>query len=298
MTTSNLQRSLKELVPSFSDLIDVQSVGGGCISDAKCVRYRDAEGRSRVVFAKSNSESFLSNFQAEWEGLLQLGRPEVISVPTPIAVGIAGGSSWLITAWIDQGRRGGDYFRRFGEQLAQLHRATLGQKIGLDHQNFLGSARQINTPCDRWVDFFAEHRIGFQIGWAVDQGLADEGLRRDCQQIVDTMDDLLAGRDEETSLLHGDLWSGNYLSDSDGNPVIIDPAIYHGCREAEFGMIRLFGSCPSEFYEAYHDTFPLPDGWQRRIGVYVLYHLLNHLNLFGSGYHGQCRSLATEILRQ
>ena len=84
---------------------------------------------------------------------------------------------------------------------------------------------------------------------------------------------------------------------ADGRPFIIDPAVYHGCREAELGMLRLFGSCPAEFYEAYQDTFPLPRGWQHRVSVYVLYHLLNHLNLFGSGYLGQCQSTAAEILR-
>jgi fructosamine-3-kinase len=112
------------------------------------------------------------------------------------------------------------------------------------------------------------------------------------------MDQLLAGRDPQTSLLHGDLWSGNYLCDCEDRPVVIDPAVYYGCREAEFGMLRLFGSCPDDFYESYMETFPLPGGWQHRVSVYVLYHLLNHLNLFGSGYHDQCKRLAAEILRQ
>jgi fructosamine-3-kinase len=123
-------------------------------------------------------------------------------------------------------------------------------------------------------------------------------LQRDCEQIIDLMDDLLEGREDQTSLLHGDLWSGNYLCDREGDAVIIDPAIYYGCREAEFGMLRLFGSCPGDFYESYLDTFPLPAGWQRRVSVYVLYHLLNHLNLFGTGYRSQCQRLAAEILRQ
>ena len=111
------------------------------------------------------------------------------------------------------------------------------------------------------------------------------------------MPELLQGRDDETSLLHGDLWSGNYLCDERGEPVVIDPAVYRGCREAEFGMIRLFGACPPTFERAYCDTFPLPDGWHRRVSVYVLYHLLNHLNLFGSGYLGQCHQVTDEILR-
>jgi protein-ribulosamine 3-kinase len=293
---ADLQRALAELLPSFSTLTDSEPVGGGCISEARRVRFRDMDGRDQVVFAKSNVESCCGNFQAEWKGLIRLGEPSVIGVPQPLAVGTAAGRAWLVTSWIEQGRRGSSFFSLFGNRLAGLHQATLGTTIGLDHENFLGSARQINAPCDNWVEFFAANRIGFQIGWAVDQGLADGALRRDCEQIVHTMDNLLAGRDDQTSLLHGDLWSGNYLCDRDGGPVIIDPAVYYGCREAEFGMLRLFGSCPDDFYQSYLDTFPLPDGWQSRVRIYVLYHLLNHLNLFGSGYYGQCSGLAAEIL--
>jgi fructosamine-3-kinase len=222
----------------------------------------------------------------------------VIGVPKPIAVGHVGNAAWLVTEWVEQGSAGKGFYQRFGRALAGLHRCTLGDHIGLDHENFLGSARQINTPRDTWNEFVAAHRIGFQTRWAIDQGLAGAALQRDCEQIIDLMDDLLEGREDQTSLLHGDLWSGNYLCDREGDAVIIDPAIYYGCREAEFGMLRLFGSCPGDFYESYLDTFPLPAGWQRRVSVYVLYHLLNHLNLFGTGYRSQCQRLAAEILRQ
>jgi protein-ribulosamine 3-kinase len=251
-----------------------------------------------VVFVKSNVASFQDNFQAEWDGLVRLGGPAAIAVSKPLAVGTAGGRAWLVTEWIEQGRRGRDFFSQFGQQLARLHQSTLGTDIGLDHDNYLGSARQINERSDSWVDFVASSRIGFQIRWAIEQGLADASLSRDCEQIIRSMDQLLAGRDPQTSLLHGDLWSGNYLCDGEGRPVIIDPAVYYGCREAEFCMLRLFGSCPGDFYESYVETFPLPGGWQRRVSVYVLYHLLNHLNLFGSGYHDQCKRLAAEILRR
>ena len=139
--------------------------------------------------------------------------------------------------------------------------------------------------------------MGYQLRWGVDRGGIDGGLRRSLEELIAKLPEILEGRDDETSLLHGDLWSGNYLAAEDGRPVIIDPAIYHGCREAEFGMLRLFGGCPETFYEAYRAAWPLPDGWQRRTNVYVLYHLLNHLNLFGGGYAGSCRETAAEILR-
>jgi fructosamine-3-kinase len=181
--------------------------------------------------------------------------------------------------------------------LASLHRSTQGQQIGLEINNFLGAAPQINTPANCWSRFVAEYRLGFQLRWAADQGLDDAALRRDVELILRQLDQLLSGSESTTSLLHGDLWSGNYLGDSSGAPVLIDPAVYYGNREAEFGMLKLFGACPRRFYEAYHEAFSFADGWQRRINVYVLYHLLNHLNLFGRGYLAQCVDVAGQILR-
>ncbi len=294
---SQLQQALSSLLPSPVAVLKEQGVSGGCISDAKRVRVRTDDGQERDYFVKSNGTSFLDNFHAEWDGLDRLADAKAIDVPRPIAVGSRGGQAWLILQWIDQASPSTDYFETFGRQLARLHQVTEGKQIGLERNNFLGSATQINTPCDRWSDFVAEHRIGYQLRWATDQGLADRPLQRDAAKIVQRMDDLLAGSEPSTSLLHGDLWSGNYLCGPDGQPVLIDPAVYHGNREAEFGMLRLFGSCPDCFYDAYDDTFPFAQGWQRRVNVYVLYHLMNHLNLFGRGYHQQCCGVAAEILR-
>lgn len=292
-----LERTLAELVGDVEAVTRVARVDGGCISNAMRVEVVGRDRRPRVLFVKQNDESFAENFECERDGLLRLLKPGVIGVPKPVASGIAHGSAWLVTEWIEQGTRQRDFFARFGRLLAELHRGTAGTEIGLDRDNFLGSARQCNGLHKSWADFVAENRIGYQVRWATDQGHADSSLKRDCEQIIDRMDRLLDGRDEATSLLHGDLWSGNYLCDDRGEPVIIDPAVYYGCREAEFGMIRLFGSCPGEFDEAYQDAYPMPDGWQRRVSVYVLYHLLNHLNLFGSGYLSRSQALATEILR-
>jgi len=292
---SDLTSPLRQLIPGLSSVREDASVGGGCISDARRVVARMDDGNTATLFVKSNAESFLDNFQSEWDGLGRLRAAEAIAVPDPMAVGVADGRAWLVLEWVDLGSRGSSFFAQFAEQLAALHRNTLGSRIGLDRDNYLGSADQINTPCDDWAEFVATHRIGFQIRWATQRGVDDQ-LRRDCEKSIDKMPDLLRGRESATSLLHGDLWSGNYLCDADGEPVLIDPAIYYGCREAEFGMLKLFGSCPPEFYQAYQDHFPMPDGWQRRVRVYVLYHLFNHLNLFGSGYLEQCRSVAAEIL--
>ncbi|MFK8111926.1 MAG: fructosamine kinase family protein [Rubripirellula sp.] len=291
-----IQTALPQLIPSV-EVIDVVGVGGGCISEAFRVEVQEDFGK-RVLFVKSNELSFLDNFQTEQDGLLRLGEPGVIGVPQPIAVGTALGRAWLVTEWVEQHRIDAVFFSRFGTELASLHQATLGDRIGLERDGYLGSADQLNGECGTWPEFFASRRIEFQIRRAVDQGLASRRLKDDCERIVVEMADLLDGREDRTSLLHGDLWSGNYLCSSEGQPVIFDPAAHFGCREAEFGMLQLFGSCSDDFYEAYQAAFPLPGGWQRRVRVYVLYHLLNHLNLFGVTYRGQCETVSAAILRR
>ncbi|NNE01386.1 MAG: phosphotransferase [Pirellulaceae bacterium] len=290
------QAVLETLLHEPVDGVSVRGVGGGCISEARRIVFRQGE-RERVLFAKENSPEFLDNFQCESEGLLQLAAVDQIGVPQPLAVGLAEGRSWLLTEWIDESSRSNGFFDRFGRRLAAFHRASDGIEIGWQRDNYLGAAKQLNSTVKSWAEFVAECRIGYQVRWASDQGYRDARLQRDCRSIMNQMDQVLAGREDRTSLLHGDLWSGNYLCDTSGQPVIIDPAVYRGCRESEFGMLKLFGSCPIDFYDAYQDAWPMPEGWQQRSRVYVLYHLLNHLNLFGSGYLEQCRSTAADVLR-
>lgn len=320
-----VEAAIRNWFPEAGRVVRCRRLGGGCISEAFRVeterpadaaaekgcapaekdgapaqkRGAPAEDRrsARILFVKRNVASLQRNFACEADGLRRLAEPQTIRVPRPLATGTVANHAWLVTDWVEPGPRPQDFFSRFGRQLAGLHRATRGQRIGLDDDNFLGSAPQPNAAAGTWIEFVALRRLGFQLKWARDQGLADETLSRDVEAIVDRLPQQLAGREETTSLLHGDLWSGNYLCDTGGQPVIIDPAAYYGCREAEFGMIRLFGGCPPEFEASYEATWPMPDGWRRRSDVYRLYHLLNHLNLFGGGYAAQCRSAAAEILR-
>jgi fructosamine-3-kinase len=297
MLMDDLQRAFSTLVSSDLNVVDQRRVTGGCISEGCQVVTEDAQGQQQTWFAKTNRESFLINFQAEADGLTRLAAVEAIESPRPETFGVSGDQAWLIMKWIDQKPAGKNFFRDFGARLAEMHRCTSGTRIGLDRDNFLGAAKQINCSVDRWIDFVAENRLGVQLRWGIDQQWIDDSLRRDCERVIAGLDQWLDGRAESTSLLHGDLWSGNYLCDIEGRPVVIDPAVYYGCREAEFGMLMLFGACPATFYDSYQQVFPMPAGWQRRANVYVLYHLLNHLNLFGGGYHGQCQQMAEQILR-
>lgn len=299
-------------MPSASELAEVLSpwgrvrscreVGGGCISAAFEVTLdheRAGEPPGDRLFVKRNARSFLDNFQCEADGLRRLASVGAIGVPEPFQAAATQNHAWLVTAWIDTAgdrRKDAGFYETFGARLAELHRRTRGETIGLQHDNWLGAARQINRSMSTWNEFVQVNRLGVQLRWAVDQGHADTRLRQDIETIIERVPELLQGREEATSLLHGDLWSGNLLCSAAGDPVIVDPAVYYGCREAEFGMIRLFGGCPQAFYRAYEEVAPFPDGSHRRIDVYVLYHLLNHLNLFGSGYAASCRDVASRLL--
>ncbi len=276
--------------------LHVEFVGGGCISEAMHVRWCRGDGSVRSLFLKRNHASMEDNFDCEVAGLKALAESDAIRVPRPVAVVCNGGFAWLVTQRIESGKRPVNFFEQFGRELAQLHRATLGDRIGWDRDNYLGSSRQPNHPCQEWIEFVALRRLGYQLRRAVDQGLAHSRLRGDVERVIDRLASLLDGRECRTSLLHGDLWSGNYLCDKDGRAVIFDPAVYYGCREAEWGMIGLFGGCPQEFTDGYEQEYPLADGWQRRASVYVLYHLLNHLNLFGHSYSSQCENACAKLL--
>ncbi|NWF49767.1 MAG: fructosamine kinase family protein, partial [Ignavibacteriaceae bacterium] len=158
-----------------------------------------------------------------------------------------------------------------------------------------GSNPQINIPDEKeklnWTLFYFNKRILFQLQLAERFGNATEELRKAISKLEDKIEDIIKGSEEKPSLLHGDLWSGNYMVDENGNAVLIDPAVYYGHREADLGMTKLFGGFSSEFYRAYNETYPLEDGYEYRENIYKLYHVLNHLNLFGGGYYSQALSL-------
>jgi len=166
-------------------------------------------------------------------------------------------------------------------------------RFGFFEDNFIGSTPQINTQEDSWLDFYWKHRLNYQHKLAQKNGLSDEKMDELFSKIEHKLPDILEGSEDKPSLVHGDLWNGNYLVGPDGSAFIIDPAVYYGHREADLGMTKLFGGFAPEFYEAYQAEFPLADGWEYREEIYKLYHVMNHLNLFGSSYYGQ----AVQILR-
>lgn len=286
-------------------------VGGGCIHDARIFELDDG----RRFFVKSNPRPLPGMFEREAEGLAALAAAGALRVPRVIGTGggdddggagdggdggDGGGEPFLVLEAIESGARGPRFSERFGRLFAELHRADSGHRgpggepFGFDRDNYLGATPQPNGWCHDWCDFQRRHRLGHQLELARRNGRSDRELDRLGDRLLDRLDHLLAEPEEPASLLHGDLWGGNYMVDEAGEPVLVDPAVYCGRREADLAMTHLFGGFDDRFYAAYEEAWPLAPGADRRLEAYKLYHLLNHLNLFGRSYRGGC----VEILRR
>ncbi len=233
-------------------------------------------------------------FEAEAKGLREIAAAGAVRVPAPVCFGVAGGRAFLALEYLELA--GGEGDARLGEQLARLHR-HVGDRFGWHMDNTIGATPQINTPMTDWVAFFRRHRLGFQLRLAAERGLGG-GLQRKGERLMADMDVLFSGHDPAPSLLHGDLWGGNRGSLTDGTPVVFDPAVYYGDREADLAMTGLFGGFGPDFYAAYRAAWPLDDGYPVRRELYNLYHILNHANLFDGGYAARAESMMDRLLAE
>ena len=265
-----------------------QGVSGGCINSA----YRLKGWAGRNYFVKLNQADCLPMFEAEAEGLRELIQANAIKVPVPLCSGVAAGQAFLVLEDLAFGGAGS--MADFGQQLAQLHRHTQEQ-FGWRRNNTIGSTPQINTAESDWISFWREHRLGFQLQLALKKG-AGRSLIKKGEKLLDSFDNLFRDYQPTASLLHGDLWSGNYAFTQTGETVIFDPAIYYGDREADIAMTELFGGFPAAFYDAYEEVWPLDAGYARRKTLYNLYHILNHFNMFGGGYGAQAEGMIDRLL--
>ncbi|MDX1632305.1 MAG: fructosamine kinase family protein [Thermoanaerobaculia bacterium] len=271
---------------------EVHPVGGGCIHDAARVRFADGEER----FVKWNRSAPSDMFPAEAAGLRALAETGALRVPGDPEAGNRDGLRFLSMEAIDEGSRGSEFFRRFGRGLAQLHRRSPSERHGFDHDNYIGSTPQPNGWLEDGVEFVRTRRLGHQLEIARSRGRSEWRLDRLGKRLLDRLEEWLGGLDEPPCLLHGDLWSGNFLVEEGGVPVLVDPAVYYGHREADLAMTRLFGGFPPEFYRAYEEVWPLPPGSEDRIAIHQLYHLLNHLNLFGGSYRSGCLRILDRLV--
>ncbi len=268
-----------------------EPVGGGSINRA----YKALSARG-PLFLKLNTRSALDMFKAEAAGLEALAQAQAVCVPQVVAVGAVTDAAYLVLEWIDFGPKSDAAQRSLGEQLASQHRVTR-PSFGWDRDNTIGSTPQINAPTDDWQTFFCDRRLRYQLDLAIRNGLP-ERVVADARKLLDNAASLFDGYAPEASLLHGDLWGGNWAATNDETPVLFDPAVYFGDREADLAMTRLFGGFERAFYEAYERAWPLVPGWERRVDFYNLYHLLNHFNLFGAGYLACVQSALDKLLRQ
>lgn len=266
---------------------DRAPVGGGSINAA----YR-LEGDGHAWFVKLNGADQLAMFEAEAEGLRELDAAEGLRVPRPLTWGRAGNRSYLVLEWLTLHGRGD--WAALGEGLAHMHRIT-AQRHGWHRNNTIGSTPQVNTPDADWVAFFGRQRLAFQLQLAAERGHGG-GLMDAGQRLVDGLGALFRDYRPVPSLLHGDLWSGNVAFDETRRPVVYDPAVYYGDRESDIAMSELFGRFPRAAYDAYDAVWPRDPGYATRRDLYQLYHVLNHLNLFGGLYAGQARDLIDRLL--
>ena len=263
------------------------AVSGGCIANS--CKLQLSSGRE--FFLKQSRSGSSSSFASEARGLEELRKSGVVRVPEVVDKG----PDFLLLEWIEVGKNSTDSsMDELGRQLAELH-SFRGDKFGFVEDNYLGDSPQSNLSStagkDNWAIFFAGNRLHFQAELAEKKGYATPEIRGLLDVLIEKIPDLLSGTEEKPSLLHGDLWCGNYLIDVDGRPWLIDPAVYYGHREADLAMTSLFGGFTKTFYSAYESAFPLVPGYPEREPLYQLYHLMNHLNLFGTGYYGQVLSI-------
>lgn len=268
-------------------ILDLLPVSGGCISEAWQVITAE-----ETVFVKLSTSLLPGMLAAEAEGLHELAKSGAIRVPEVIRLT----EDFLVLEFIPTATNPPtNFWSKLGRQLANLH--AYSQKIpGFHQDNFIGRSPQKNHRTSNWKDFFWQSRLLPQWEMAMQRGVPNK-IKLLWQKLEILWSATLEGSSPQASLLHGDLWSGNVLVSNNGDPVVIDPAVYYGDAEADLSLTYLFGGFPAKFYDAYHEIRPKSEGFVRRQKVYQLYHLLNHFNLFGNSYTQSVESCLGEITR-
>ncbi len=287
-----ITHSISKLLSSFfNENIDVLSqnhIGGGSINSALKV-----ETNKGIFFVKHNSKHlYPAMFEKEALGLKLLHESDAIEVPEVITFDNVGDDSFLVLKFIKSGNKPTDFWDLFAKNLAALHKNT-NKNFGFNHDNYIGSLKQFNDWENTWSDFFREQRLDVQLKMAHDSALLNSSIVSAFERFYKRIDDIFPN--EQPSLVHGDLWGGNFMVGEKGEPIIIDPAVYFGHREMDLAMSQLFGGFSSEFYTSYNKYFPLEKGWQKRMDYYNLYPLLVHVNLFGGGYAASVSSIISRF---
>ena len=294
--TADIEPSLSQALGQATQLQAWQAVSGGSIHQA----WHVTSDNDQHFFIKTNQHNKLHTLEAEALGLEALGKHisanNPLRIPAVYTCGNNDEYSWLVLEHIAFGRSSSKSQEALGAGLAMLHQQT-SEQFGFAADNVIGESLQTNAWTNNWIDFWREQRLGTQFKLAKQHGFYPH-IEAEAEQLLELIPALLQGHQPSPSLLHGDLWGGNAACDTDGNPVIFDPAVYYGDRECDLAMTTLFGGFSPEFYAAYNHVYPLEHGYQQRQKLYNLYHILNHANLFGSAYIMQSKSMMQQLIRQ
>jgi len=269
----------------------LKPIGGGSINTAYQLSAKD-----HTYFIKLNQPHLLAMFEAEARGMEEMRALNCVRIPEVICFGQADGHSFIVLEYIELASLHGAAAKLLGSQLAQLHQ-HVQPFFGWHIDNTIGSTPQHNDREHDWVTFYTQQRLTKQLKFAAKNGYT--GRIQDLgQELLGNIHLFFDSYSPEPALLHGDLWSGNAAADPQGNPVIFDPACYYGDREADIAMTELFGGFGSDFYTAYQAQYPLDSAYQTRKILYNLYHIINHLNLFGGGYLSQSENMIEQLLAE
>lgn len=284
--------SVKEQIQQDTNLeiTSAKRVSGGSINQAAKVTLTN----DKTCFLKWNTTADPRMFSVEEKGLNLLASADTaLKIPAVITTGQTDEKTgYLLQEFIEEGSPKPDSATNFGRELAQLHRHH-EEQYGLDHHNYIGRLPQSNTWHKNWVDFFVQERMKPQLQMATESGKLGPGIISHFEGMFKKLADIFP--DEPPSLLHGDLWGGNYFFDKDGKATIFDPAVYYGHREIELAFTHLFGGFPSNFYNAYEEKYPLASGFSQRKDIYNMYPLLVHTNLFGGSYARQVEGIVRQF---
>jgi fructosamine-3-kinase len=284
MTKRELNTALSRQLSVKIQINHAERIHGGDINETFLLDT--SEGR---WFLKMNdARKYPTMFERELSGLEELRAAGVISVPKPFCYGTAGNRAFLLLEYLEKGSAAPDFWENFAASVVRLHEHTRPY-FGLNDANYIGSIKQYNTPYTSWAVFYAFNRLMPLAKMAFDNYRIDRPVMQQLESLCRRLPQLFP--EEPPALLHGDLWSGNFLVGSNGKVVIFDPAVYYGHREMDLAMTRLFGGFDTRFYYTYQAIRPLESGWQQRLGLCQLYPLLVHLNLFGGNYFNDVKDV-------
>ncbi|KAJ1814213.1 hypothetical protein LPJ60_006108 [Coemansia sp. RSA 2675] len=284
-STSELVRALNDSGLCRGDTIALLTpIGSSKINDT--YRAKTANGcqyfvKHHIADATMDQQACIEMFEAEVAGLSALRQTGTFRVPQPLGIGKVSDGAFLVTEFIQLQPLSDQ--QKFGQMLAAMHLAKGPEKFGFDIDNYIGTTPQLNGWKESWVDFL-HTRLKFQF----DQAPLPEKAQRQAEQLLANLPVFFQDTTIVPSMIHGDLWSGNCAEDENREPVVYDPAVYWGHNESELGIMRLFGRFGDELYEAYHAHLPKAPGFDKRAPIYELYHLVNHLNMFGVAYLDRC----------